>query len=80
MDAVLLLSGGIDSPVAAKMVQRQGSRLEALHCSFEPITGPESVEKAKEWYQSADYQAVVGKRLEATDGFAIISKDMNFGG
>lgn len=48
MDAVLLLSGGIDSPVAAKMVQRQGSRLEALHCSFEPITGPESVEKAKD--------------------------------
>jgi uncharacterized protein (DUF1330 family) len=39
----------------------------------------ESVEKAREWYNSADYQAVVGKRLEATTGYAIISKDMNLG-
>lgn len=45
---VLLLSGGIDSPVAGMMLKRQGVELEALHCSFEPITGPESVEKAKE--------------------------------
>lgn len=48
MKQVLLLSGGIDSPVAAKMLLRQGVELEALHCSFEPITGPESVEKAKD--------------------------------
>lgn len=48
MKALLLLSGGIDSPVAGKMMHRQGVVLEALHCSFEPITGPESVEKAKE--------------------------------
>lgn len=46
--AVCLLSGGIDSPVAAQMLLRQGVELEALHCSFEPITGPESVEKAKD--------------------------------
>lgn len=48
MKAVCLLSGGIDSPVAAKMLLDQGVELEALHCSFEPITGPESVEKAKD--------------------------------
>ena len=39
----------------------------------------ESVEKAKAWYNSDDYQAIVGKRLEATKGFAVISKDLNFG-
>ena len=39
----------------------------------------ESVEKARAWYDSPEYQAVVGKRLEATDGFAIISQDMNLG-
>ncbi len=39
----------------------------------------DSVEKAREWYDSPDYQAVVGKRLSATTGFAIISKDMNIG-
>lgn len=42
------MSGGIDSPVAGRMVQDQGMELEALHCSFEPLTGPESVEKAKD--------------------------------
>jgi uncharacterized protein (DUF1330 family) len=26
------------------------------------------------WYQSPDYQAVVGKRLEATEGFAVLTK------
>ena len=40
----------------------------------------ESGEKAKAWYHSDEYQAVVGKRLAATEGFAIISKDQNFGG
>ena len=34
---------------------------------------------AKAWYESAEYQAVVGKRLEATDGFAVISQSMNVG-
>lgn len=40
----------------------------------------ESVEQAKGWYNSEEYQAVVGKRLEATDGYAIISQSMNMGG
>ena len=34
---------------------------------------------AKAWYDSADYQAVVGKRLESTTGFAVISQSMNLG-
>lgn len=48
MKAVLLLSGGIDSPVAGRMLQEQGVELEALHCSFEPITDARSVEKARD--------------------------------
>jgi thiamine biosynthesis protein ThiI len=47
MKAVLLLSGGFDSPVAGRMLQRQGVELEALHCSFEPITDDASVRKAE---------------------------------
>lgn len=46
MKAVLLLSGGFDSPVAGTMLQRQGVELEALHCSFEPVTDDASVRKA----------------------------------
>ena len=40
----------------------------------------EDTAAAKAWYESPDYQAVVGKRLEATDGFAVISQSMNIGG
>lgn len=40
----------------------------------------ESVEAAKTWYNSDEYQAVVGKRLEATEGYAVISEAMNVGG
>ena len=39
----------------------------------------DSVEKVKEWYNSPDYQKVVGKRLAATEGFAVISQEMNMG-
>jgi uncharacterized protein (DUF1330 family) len=39
----------------------------------------ESVEKARAWYNSPGYQAVVGTRLAATEGFAVISKAMNVG-
>lgn len=46
--AVLLLSGGFDSPVAARMLQEQGVELEALHGSFEPVTDDASVRKARE--------------------------------
>ena len=40
----------------------------------------ESTEKANAWYQSDEYQAIVGKRHAATTGFAIISQSMNPGG
>ncbi len=40
----------------------------------------ETTEQAKGWYNSPDYQAVVGKRLAATEGFAVISQSMNAGG
>ncbi len=39
----------------------------------------DSVEKAKAWYNSESYQKVVGKRLEATEGFSVISQSMNMG-
>jgi thiamine biosynthesis protein ThiI len=47
MKAVLLLSGGFDSPVAGRMLREQGVALEALHGSFEPVTDDASVRKAE---------------------------------
>jgi len=35
---LLLLSGGFDSPVAGKLMQRQGLAVDAIHFSLEPVT------------------------------------------
>ena len=43
---VVLMSGGIDSPVAAYRMMRRGLRCFFLHFSGMPLTGPESVYKA----------------------------------
>ena len=44
--AVVLMSGGIDSPVAAYRMMRRGLRCLFVHFSGMPLTGPESVYKA----------------------------------
>jgi tRNA uracil 4-sulfurtransferase len=43
---LILLSGGIDSPVAAYRAMRRGLRCDFVHFSGEPFTGPESIYKA----------------------------------
>jgi tRNA uracil 4-sulfurtransferase len=43
---LVLMSGGIDSPVAAYRMMRRGLRCSFLHFSGMPLTGPESVYKA----------------------------------
>jgi thiamine biosynthesis protein ThiI len=44
--ALVLMSGGIDSPVAAYRMMRRGLRVDFLHFSGMPFTGPESIYKA----------------------------------
>ena len=43
---LVLMSGGIDSPVAGYRMMRRGLRCSFLHFSGMPLTGPESVYKA----------------------------------
>ena len=45
---VLLLSGGIDSPVAGYMIAKRGMVLEALHCHSYPYTNMQAREKVEE--------------------------------
>jgi len=47
MKAVALISGGIDSPVAAWMIKRLGVEIIALHFSNEKFVGKEPEEKAR---------------------------------
>lgn len=46
--ALLLLSGGIDSPVAGWMGMRRGLEMECVHFYTPPFTGPRSVEKVED--------------------------------
>lgn len=45
---LLLLSGGIDSPVAGYMMAKRGLKIVALHFESFPYTSPQAKEKAKE--------------------------------
>jgi uncharacterized protein (DUF1330 family) len=76
---------------AAPTIQASGGELVAFDVASETIEGRPpgshtvivkfaSKEAAKAWYESPAYQALVGKRLAATEGFAVISQSMNLGG
>jgi len=45
--ALLLLSGGIDSPVAGHLIARQGLEVLAVHFSLEPITDDAAAVKSR---------------------------------
>ena len=76
---------------AGKTVQECGGEVLVFDVAAETIEGTppgpqtvilkfESTEAAKTWYRSPAYQAVVGKRLAATSGFAVIAQSMNMKG
>lgn len=46
--ALLLLSGGIDSPVAGYMISKRGVKLESLHFESRPYTSARALDKVKE--------------------------------
>lgn len=46
--AILLLSGGIDSPVAGWMAMKRGIEIEAVHFHSFPFTGEKSLEKVRD--------------------------------
>ncbi len=76
---------------AGPTLAQYGGELVAFDIAAETMEGsspgPQTViikfadaDAAKKWYNSPEYQAVVGKRLEATSGYAVLSADMNAGG
>jgi uncharacterized protein (DUF1330 family) len=75
---------------AGPTIQASGAELISFDVAAETVEGtppgPQTViikfadtAAAKAWYESAGYQAVVGKRLAATEGFAVIAQSMNIG-
>lgn len=45
--AMLMLSGGFDSPVAGYLMMKRGLAIDAVHFSSPPYTSPQALEKAK---------------------------------
>ncbi|MFQ3329481.1 MAG: hypothetical protein ACI85J_001219 [Candidatus Poriferisodalaceae bacterium] len=75
---------------AGPTIQASGAELVVFDAAAETMEGTppgpqtivlkfEDTAAAKAWYESDDYQAIIGKRLEATAGFAVISQSMNAG-
>lgn len=46
--ALLMLSGGIDSPVAGEMIAKRGAELFALHFASPPYTSPRALQKVQD--------------------------------
>ena len=59
---LVLMSGGIDSPVAAHRMIRRGLKVDFLHFSGMPFTGPEAIYKAYSLVRQLD-RFQVGSRL-----------------
>ncbi|MCX7065373.1 MAG: DUF1330 domain-containing protein, partial [Proteobacteria bacterium] len=75
---------------AGPTLAKHGAEVVAFDVAAETIEGkppgPQTViikfastAAAKAWYNSPEYQAVVGKRLAASSGFAVISQSMHTG-
>ncbi|MBR3227379.1 MAG: tRNA 4-thiouridine(8) synthase ThiI, partial [Erysipelotrichaceae bacterium] len=45
--AMLMMSGGIDSPVAGYLTMKRGLRIECLHFASQPYTSKQALEKVK---------------------------------
>ncbi len=69
---ILLLSGGIDSAVAASFALDSKQELISLHFVTEKITGKESLEKAKKLCKILKLKKLYS--VEASNAFAEISK------
>lgn len=62
MRAIALLSGGIDSPVAAYLMARQGMDLVLLHMDNRPHADDSGIEKVE--HLAAALERVLGKKME----------------
>lgn len=55
---LLLLSGGIDSPVAGRMLQENGHEVAAIHFSQEPFTDASPEDKSRETAEALGLEAL----------------------
>ena len=71
MKAIALLSGGIDSPIAAWMMKRLGVEIIALHFSNEKFVGNEPEKKARKLAKMLGIRRFIS--IDASDDFERIA-------
>lgn len=54
---LLLLSGGIDSPVAGRLLEERGASVQPVHFSQEPFTDGAALEKVRRQARHLDWEA-----------------------
>lgn len=59
MKALLLISGGIDSPVAGMLAKKQGFELSAIHFSIEPFTDDSPEKKSRNLAQKLEIKKFI---------------------
>lgn len=69
---LVLLSGGIDSPVAAHLMKRKGYELRAVHFAHEAFTSKEPTDKAKKLAKKLKMKLLV---VDANEAFAKIASE-----
>lgn len=72
MRVLLLLSGGIDSPVAGHLLQRLGATVGAVHFSLEPFTDDAPERKSRELAERLGFRPFYA--VPAGDAFAEVAK------
>jgi len=75
---VVLLSSGIDSPVAAYMMMKRGCEVVALHCNNDPFSGPKVTENFNALVDQLNIYArgvPIQKRIVDYGGYLQTAKD-----
>jgi len=75
MKALLLLSGGIDSPVAGYIAKQKGLEVIGVHFSNEKFAGKESIDKSKKLAKKVGFKKLFV--TDISDQLAEISKICN---
>lgn len=81
--ALLLLSGGIDSPIAGYMINKRGLKFDAMHFTSPPYTSKESVDKVLDLSEklvayNGDFNLYLVKFTKVQEQLLNLSKDSYF--
>lgn len=88
---LMMMSGGIDSPVAAHLMMKRGVRIEAIHFASPPYTSQEALKKVTDLTQKltdyqekirlyvipfTDIQLAINKQVPETYGITVMRRFM----